>query len=304
MALELKYQTIAEQYKSRKPLAGNTSTAPESVTINVPQLQPINLPMADIAFVSGVKTTPRAVDEGLTELGLKRLNGGIQNNSSKPTALINADRVIINSAVDYTILAGQAGIAITSPNSINMDSDSSITLFGMNNLYLGVPGKGTPRPPSNNPIKPQKKSADGKTLKVSPTKDFDYEPLVLGLKLTNWLDDLLQVLKNAALLTPVGIGYFREDTQYDMIGLQARLKEMISTYAFIDGYSHELVDVSSVGNPPTEVTTPSPNIVGVTTGGVSVDAPTSNTKSVVQDNLSKLPGYKETNKLNIKTNYE
>ena len=288
MALNLTYNTLAEQYKKNTQLTG-TGEFVASTSVNVPQLEPINIPLADLTISSGVIATQRAVDTQLDDLGLKRGGQGkITNNSNESTFLVNSNRVIINSKLDYAMLFGQAGVVISSPNKVNIDSDSSITLFGMNNLYLGVPGKGSPRPNSDNPKKPQKKNK-GKISKVSPTKDFDYEPLVLGLKLTNWLDDLIQILKNAILLTPVGKGYFREDTQYDLVCLQARLTEMLSTYAFVDGFSHEMVDVDSVPPPP-NITQPPTNL----TGTVEIDEISITGEQTAVDDLLSLPDYSNT----------
>lgn len=296
MSLTLSYKQIAEQYAKSKPISQGELGTPTGnlnaqVIINVPQLEPVSIPMTDLQFSSGIKSTQRAADEHLAELGLVRdgLNV-VKNNSAVATHLINANRVIINSKEDYAMLFGQAGVVISSPNKVNIDSDNSITLFGMNNLYLGVPGKGSPRPDSSNPMKPQKTS-NGKRLKSSPTKDFDYEPLVLGLKLTNWLDDLVQVLKNAVLLTPVGRGYFREDTQYDLLSLQARLTEMLSTYAFIDGFSHEVADTNSVPAPPSSITEAPTTITGNVTGTVEIDNATGTATTGTGDVLENLPDY-------------
>lgn len=300
MALSLSYSTIAEQYASRKPIAGGgdgsytsdggTGALTGTVTINVPQLQPVNLPMSDVAFASGAKTTQRTKEQGLKELGLTNAGGDILNDSNLPTYLINSSRVIINSKEDYTMLFGQKGVAISSPNKVNIDSDSSITLFGMGNVFLGVPNKGEPKP-KDNPRKPQKKDSKGNILKASPTKDFDYEPMVLGLKLANWLDDLLQVMKNAVLLTPVGRGYFREDTQYDLVCMQARIKEMLSTYAFLDGYSHELCETDTVPEPPTSITEPPTEITGTVTGTVQMEGDANNGEEGTGDPLESLPDY-------------
>jgi hypothetical protein len=300
MALSLSYNTISEQYASRKPVAGGgdssytggggTGTLNGTVTINVPQLQPVNLPMSDVAFAGGAKITTRTKEEGLVELGLTNASGSILNNSNLPTYLINSSRVIINSKEDYTMLFGQKGVVISSPNKVNIDSDSSITLFGMGNVFLGVPNKGESKP-EDNPRKPQKKDSKGNILKASPTKDFDYEPMVLGLKLANWLDDLIQVMKNAVLLTPVGRGYFREDTQYDLICMQARIKEMLSTYAFLDGYSHELCETDTVPEPPTSITEPPTEITGTVTGTVQIEGDANNGEESIGDALENLDGY-------------
>ena len=302
MALTLSYNQISEQYAKSKPISqGELGTADIAgqLLINVPQLEPVTIPMTDLQFASGIKSTQRAVDDHLQELGIVREGPNLmKNNSSIATHLINANRVIINSKEDYAMLLGQAGVVISSPSKVNIDSDDSITLFGLNNIYLGVPGKGNPRPSSNNPMKPQKVS-NGKKLKSSPTKDFDYEPLVLGLKLTNWLDDLVQVLKNAVLLTPVGRGYFREDTQYDLLSLQARLTEMLSTYAYIDGFSHELVDTDSIPAPPTTITEAPISVAGNVTGTVEVDSVTGTTETQTGDVLETITDYATTADLTI-----
>lgn len=306
MALKLSYNTIQEQYRAAKPVTGGvsenaeTSAVAGNVTITVPQLQPVSLPMTDVSFQTNVKVTQKAKDQGLVDLGLTRDSGGIVNNNNKPTLLINANRVVLNSKEDYTMIFGQAGVAIASPNKVNIDADQSITLFGKNNLYLGIPAKGDQsRLQEKNPL-PGKKATDGTPLKSSPTKDFPYEPIPLGIKLTNWLEDLLQVLKNAVLLTPVGRGYFREDTQYDFIALQARLNEILSTYAFIDGYSHERVDVNSIPSPPPTITEPPTSITGDITGTItSTDSEA--IQETFKDDLENLPGYGETINTSLNT---
>ena len=303
MALTLSYNQISEQYAKSKPISqgelGTAGSVSGQLLINVPQLEPVIIPMTDLQFAGGIKATQRAVDEHLAELGIIRDGVSVmKNNSSIPTHLINANRVIINSKEDYTMLLGQAGVVISSPSKVNIDSDDSITLFGMNNVYLGVPGKGNPRPDSDNPMKPQKTS-NGKRLKSSPTKDFDYEPLVLGLKLTNWLDDLVQVLKNAVLLTPVGRGYFREDTQYDLLSLQARLTEMLSTYAFIDGFSHEIADTNSVPAPPITITEAPASIAGNVTGNVEIESATGTTETQTGDALENIQDYASSTEVTI-----
>jgi hypothetical protein len=247
--------------------------------------------MTDIAFASKSNiTTQRSKDEGLKELGLANIGKDILNDSNLPTYLINSSRVIINSKEDYTMLFGQKGVAISSPKKVNIDANGSITLFGAANMFLGVPNKGDIKP-ADNPRKPQKKDSKGNILKASPTKDYDYEPLVLGLKLANWLDDLLNIMKNAVLLTPVGRGYFREDTQFDLICMQARIKEMLSTYAFIDGYSHELCDTDTVPEPPTSITEPPTSITGTVTGTVTGVGDANNGQESIGDALENLDGY-------------
>jgi len=114
----------------------------------------------------------------------------------------------------------------------------------------------------------------------------------LGTKLANWLDDLLQVFKNSVVLTPVGKGYFREDTQYDLIALQARIKEMLSTYAFIDGHSHEQAETDSIPPAPS-ITETSNTITGEITGTVTAESLEKQTSGDVGDVLKTIPDYDE-----------
>lgn len=295
MALQLNYSSLADQYRSNKPTAGVDT--PSSVNINVPQLAPITMPLADVVFESG---TTVATQDGTSELGLILSGNRVKNASSKPSLIFNADRVIINSKQDYTMLFGQKGVAISSPNKVNIDAEDSITLFAENNLYLGVPNKGQGVPPDSKNPNPSlvKRDSSGNINKASATKDYEYEPLVLGLKLANWLDDLIQTMKNAILLTPVGKGYFREDTQYDLIALQARIKEMLSTYAFVDGYSHEQPDIDTLPAAPRITETPSTNLTGEVTGVTYNEGLSDSQDSTPTDNLVTQPDYFETNQIN------
>ena len=195
-------------------------------------------------------------------------------------------RIILKSKSDYTMVFGQLGVALSSPNKVNIDADDSVTIHGETGVFIGVPNKGEGVPPDS-----QNNTTTTKT-KASPTPNFDYEPLVLGTKLANWLDDLLQVLKNSIVLTPVGKGYFREDTQYDLIALQARIKEMLSTYAFVDGHSHEQAETDSIPPAP-PITETSNTITGEVTGTVVVDSLEKQTSGNVADILTTVPDYSE-----------
>lgn len=159
--------------------------------------------------------------------------GGKVNNSSNSQIVINSDRIILNTRLDYLMLFGGAGVSISSPNPVNIDSDSSVTLFGEEGVYIGLPNKGEPY----NPFSP-----DATTNLAQATPNQEYEPLVLGSKLADWLEDLTITLRNAVVLTPTGKGQFREDVINDLAALQARLPEIKSTFGFIDGVSHESVD--------------------------------------------------------------
>lgn len=224
-----------------------------AVSIDVPQLPKISFPMDDLTFGSNLVGEKKDLDELLS---LKPGNGGKINNYGGVGSqiLINSDRIILNSRTNYLMLFGQEGVAISSQGNVNIDADDAVTIYGDDGLFLGVPGKGvatgnTSKPPTN---------------KAEPTIDNDYEPLALGLKVVNLLEDLLVVLKNATILTPVGKGYFREDVMYELRCLQARLPEILSTYAYVDGISHEPPDPAP--DPPKTVTEPPTTLTGTITG--------------------------------------
>jgi hypothetical protein len=228
------------------------------------------LPMSDYLFQSGVSLGAGAFDGktlqlGLGILGLKQKDNAIVNDAGggESSILINSDRVIINSRASHTIIAGASGVALTSPAKVNIDADESVTIFAPEGVFLGVPNKGQ-QPPAYPPE--EIKGAlgtfmkDNKKLKSYPTEDVPYEPMVLGLKLVNWLDDLLVIVKNMQILTNTGLATPREDAQWDFIAMQARLKELISDYLYIDGYSHEKMDYASIPAPPKDVTKPKTSI--------------------------------------------
>lgn len=217
--------------------------------IDVPQLPKIDFPMEDLSYSNTLQGTKQDLNKLLS---LKSGKGGKQNNFAGSQIIINSDRLIFNSRVDYLMLFGQSGVAIASPGNVNIDSEDGITLFGEDGVYIGIPGKGVAK---GNKVEPQ--------TKAQPTIDSDYEPLLLGAKVANLIEDLLITLKNATILTPVGKAYFREDTLHDLASLQSRLPEILSTYAYIDGISHEGVDPAPA---PLQVTTPAPTTI---TGTIS-----------------------------------
>lgn len=166
-------------------------------------------------------------------VGISPAGDGFKNtyNKKAPQLILNAGRVIMNASTDYAMVFGAAGVIISSgENSIHLDAEKEVVLHGVDGVFIGIPG-GDDLQPSKNKKKPANKGA--------ATVDNEYEPLVLGLKLANWLDDLIQVLQQA---TVVGLtnSYFREDTQENFRAIRARIPEMVSTYAFVDGISHEL----------------------------------------------------------------
>jgi hypothetical protein len=232
--------------------------------------------MEDLTFASSVTGKKTELN---TLLGIKPGQGGKVNNYGGSQLLLNSDRIILNSKLDFLMLFGQAGVAISSKENVNIDADEAVTIYGEDGLFLGVPGKGTGINDGGGNKKPP-------VNKAQATIDSDYEPLVLGIKLANLLDDLLFVLRSATIVTPLGIGYLREDVQGELADLQARIPEMLSTYGFIDGISHEEVlpeppRVTAVTVPPTSITG---TILGV--GEVGVTAPTNTATNPVSNPLA------------------
>lgn len=230
---------------------GVSGTFSGQVTIEVPQLPPIQFPMEDYTYESNITGQVQDINK---LLNIKSGGGGKKNAYAGSQALINSDRIILNARTNYLMLFGKEGVAISSQGNVNIDAEDAVTIYGEDGVFLGVPGKGEAKGNKNKQPK----------TKADPTLDNDYEPLVLGTKLANLFEDLLIILKNATLLTPVGKGYFREDVMYELASLQSRIPEMLSTYGYIDGISHEAVDPAP--EPPKTVTEPPTTLTGTVTG--------------------------------------
>lgn len=188
----------------------------------------------------GAASAPTLGDVGIS---LSQTDGkGKKNDYTGPQILLNSGRIILN-AEEHLMLFGANGATLSSPNRINIDSNETITLFGEEGLFLGIPNKGAPIEKKSEITTAAfaNKLPEGQFFEASATGDNEsgYEPLVLGDKLANFLDDLLFTLINATSLNPTGTGVWREDTTYHLRILLARVPEMLSTYAFIDGISHE-----------------------------------------------------------------
>ena len=92
-----------------------------------------------------------------------------------PQVIINADRTIISSKSDEVLIFGKTGVEVYSQGPIYLQSNTVGLTMQDNQIYLG--------PSSNNATSP--------------------EPLVLGLQLQEWLNDLTVALSNfASVLGP------------------------------------------------------------------------------------------------------
>jgi len=245
MAVRFTYDDIKAKVLKNKPLAveavsgvevaqsdvdsSNNTSSP--AVVNITPLEPVDFPMEDVNYESTFTSTQQDITKVLS---ITQDSIGFTNTfSNAPQVLINSDRIIINTKRDYLMLFGAAGVAISSQNPVNLDSDSSITIAATEGIYLGVPNNGKPYDFGN-----QKKPK----TKGEATTNQPYEPVALGIKLANILEDLLVVIKNARIITPMGLAYLREDAQYDLANLQARIPEMLSSVVFVDGVSHESTD--------------------------------------------------------------
>lgn len=274
--------------------SGVTSTT--AITTNQAAIDEFNniVKLEDKTYTLNIVSNQSA-GRGFSELQIDQ--GSRRNNTTdgQPSILLNSSRVIINSKADYTIVAGEKGVSISSPNRVNIDADDNICLFGAEGVFLGVPNRGEPKPlqPSEQIEKTDVKYyKNGKKLKSHPVDNEDYEPMVLGLKLVEWLDDLCAVLKTAVINTGLSEGNFNIGSQYDFVALQSRVKEMLSTYAYVDGWSHELPD--DPPKPPTDdqykKQIPKPNI-SIDVSGLKIKLPPGLGGGAGADPMTSKPDY-------------
>lgn len=164
------------------------------------------------------------------------LGGHINNFTNGSTVIINSDRLVLNAKKDHLLICGKEGVTITSPKSIHLDSDDDIYLFSdTGEIYLGLPNKG--RDYDFTKQKAPKTKGD-------PTLNYGYEPIVLGLKLANLLEDLIVLMRDAVIRTPAGDGHMSTQVMYNLENLHSRIPEMLSTVVFVDGVSHDKPDAA------------------------------------------------------------
>jgi len=176
------------------------------------------------------------------QIGIDALGNSVYTNNSAGRVLINSDRVVINSKQQLSMLLGHKGVAIASPGIVNIDAGESITLASYGDvdggLFLGVPNKGVQYTTT--------KQTQIGASKGSPTSDQPYEPLVLGIKLANLLQDFLFVLKSAQGVDALSPVKFQPDVQAEFALLANRIPEILSNYAYVDGMSHGSVDMDQL----------------------------------------------------------
>ena len=202
----------------------------------------ISLPASrDVVLQSSIKSTKikPSVD---SLLGIDSAGKTIYTPDAQGSALLNSDRIIINAKQQFAMLFGQKGVAIASPTRVNIDAGESITLAAQGGndggLFLGLPNRGL-----RYESQTQQQIGDSKG---DPTPDKPYEPLVLGVKLANWIEDFLTVLKNAVGTDGLSNVKFQPTTQAEFGLLANRIPEILSNYAYIDGVSHGSIDMTQL----------------------------------------------------------
>ena len=150
---------------------------------------------------------------------------------------LNSNRIVINAKDDYSMLFGEKGVAIASPNQVNIDAGKTVTLFGRGEVFIGLPNRGKQVDGD-----PNQARQSGKTI-GDPTPDELYEPMLLGLKLVNLIEDLISTIQNTEIASPTGTSLLQPSSIAKFELLKVRLPEILSNYAYMDGISHEQVDL-------------------------------------------------------------
>lgn len=247
MAQTYTYQQIYDRLKAEgafDQLGLGLSVQNVGVTIDLQQYQEAVLKLdfkefTDTTLVGGkisaTATSPSV--EQLMNISKRKVNTYVPD-ADGGSILVNADRVVINANSDYAMLFGKKGVALASPNRVNIDAGSSITLFGHNDqgLFIGLPNKGLQVP------KAQLTQKQLGETKGDPTPDYSYEPIVLGVKLANLLEDILFVLQNADMASSLSEAKWQPSTVAEFALLANRIPEILSTHTYVDGISHESID--------------------------------------------------------------
>jgi len=194
----------------------------------------------DSSITSELKST-KLVPTTEQRLGITNAGDNIGMRGALGSIAINSNRVTINAGQHMSMMFGQEGVAIASPNKVNIDAGETITLAAQESLFIGLPSRGqqyTTKKQSQISTTPATQGSQ----KGDPTADKPYEPLVLGVKLANLLEDILIVLKNAQGVDAWSPVKFNATSQAELALLANRIPEILSNYAYVDGVSHGTVD--------------------------------------------------------------
>ena len=281
------------------PLVGQTVEFTGTVTIDIGQYQDKVLALkfdeeTDQTFDQTITGADKLIDvQDLTGIDSSKTN--IYSPSKGGSLFLNSDRITINAKQDFAMMFGEKGVALGSPNKVNIDAGDSITLFGHQSVFLGIPNRGE--------VFDKKDTVDKKTPSSvgDSTPDEYYEPLVLGIKLINFIEDLIVTIENAEIAGPLGNGVFQPSTLAEFELLKVRLPELISTYAYVDGLSHNTIDeerlaVVKKARDAAEDYVPPRQLVGTVTGTATITAAgeAGPQPNPVTSPYAALPGYYET----------
>ena len=211
-----------------------------------------------------------------SQLGIDATGNTTFPNNVAGSLIVNSDRVVINSKQQLSMLLGQKGVAVASPGKVNIDAGDSITLaaYGADGgLFIGVPNRGVQYTTN--------RQAQIGLSKGSPTADQPYEPLVLGIKLANLLEDFLFILKSAEGVDALSPVKFQPNVQAEFALLANRIPEILSNYAYVDGMSHGTVDMEQLraiesARASTPDYAPPPSLTGSFQGSFTMDPSMSN----------------------------
>lgn len=181
--------------------------------------EPIVVPTNDF----GSSNSQELID---SEILLGISNSG-ENIYTGDQIILSSDRIMLNAKRNFLFLLASRGVAISAIGPVNIDSGDTVTINPKNQLFLGMPAT------------PSQQTSDQKV--TNAPKDQEYEPLVLGNKLRSVLDDLITTVSTMKIATPMGDAFVASSTQTDLQKISARLSEILSTYAFIDGTKHETI---------------------------------------------------------------
>jgi len=260
-------QEAGVQQLQELTVSGNTITGNVTIDLTPYQaaLENLSFPQNNDITLSSELSKNKIKPSLDSLLGIDIFGNSTHLGDVNGSVLINSDRVIINAKQRLAMVFGKKGVAIASPTRVNIDAGESITLGaygGSGGLFIGLPNTGLAYEKTN-----QKQLNTIGTTKGHPTLDQEYEPLVLGIKLANILEDLLFILKSIEGVDAFSPVKFQPTVQAELALLANRIPEMLSSYAYIDGMSHESVDtklletiIETQASTPDYV--PPPNLTG------------------------------------------
>ena len=228
------------------------STLTGTVSIDLKKYQDavsaISLPASRDVVLQSTLSSTKSKPSVDSLLGIDASGNTVYSSGVLGSALLNSSRIIINAKQQYAMLFGEKGVVIASPNRVNIDAGESITLASYGDsetpkspnggLFLGLPNRGLRYVTET--------QAQIGVTKGDRTPDQAYEPLILGLKLANWIEDFLIVLKNAVGVDALSGVKFQPSTQAEFALLANRIPEILSNYAYVDGISHGSVDMAQI----------------------------------------------------------